>query len=197
MLKIALTALMLPLLLLFGSRDGGSSNASNAAKPSRSKRGESGTLQKMIVASGSVSMDIDLNRINGVNSATRKSETLHFGVAPTSFFPVLVFNKVLRRAETGSMALVPKNNVALPAVLTASLNRLTIEQAHSGEAFNMVVRDAMSGFVFFNIEGNLHYDASTQLLGIQGGRLLISTALAGNIGRPREAGTQAGTISID
>ena len=73
-----------------------------------------------------------------------------------SFFPVLVFNKVLRRAETGSMALVPQNNVALPAVLTASLNRLTIEQAHPGEAFNMVVRDAMSGFVFFNIEGNLY-----------------------------------------
>ena len=114
-----------------------------------------------------------------------------------SFFPVLVFNKVLRRAEPGSMALVPQNNVALPAVLTASLNRLTIEKAHSGETLDMVVRDAMSGFVFFKIEGNLHYDASTQLLGIQGGRLLISEALANNLGRAREAGTQAGTISID
>src|SRR6516162_6296339 len=196
MLKIALTALMLPLLLLFGSRDNGSSTVPNTPKTSPARRGASGTLQKMLVASGSVSMDIDLNRINGVNSTARKSETLHFGVAPTSFFPVLVFNKVLRRAETGSMALVPQNNVALPAVLTASLNRLTIEQAHSGEAFNMVVRDANSGFVFFNIEGNLHYDASTQLLGIQGGRLLISKALAGNIGHPREAGMQAGTISI-
>ena len=197
MLKIALTALMLPLLLLFGSRDGGSSNAPNAAKTSLAKQGESGTLQKMIVASGSVSMDIDLNRINGVSSTTRKLETLHFGLAPTSFFPVLVFNKVLRRAEAGSMALVPQNNVALPAVLTASLNRLTIEQAHSAEAFDMVVRDAMSGFVFFNIKGNLYYDASTQLLGIRGGRLLISEALANRLGRAREAGTQAGTISID
>jgi len=197
MLKIVLSAFMLPLLLLFGSRDGGSSNAPNAAKTSLAKQGESGTLQKMIVASGSVSMDIDLNRINGVNSTTRKLETLHFGVAPTSFFPVLVFNKVLRRAEAGSMALVPQNNVALPGVLTASLNKLTIEQAHSGEAFDMVVRDAMSGFVFFNIKGNLYYDASTQLLGIRDGRLLISEALANNLGRAREAGTQAGTISID
>ena len=197
MLKIAFTALMLALLLLFGLHDGGSSNAPNSAKTSLARQGESGTLQKMIVASGSVSMDIDLNRINGVNSTTRKSETLHFGVAPTSFFPVLVFNKVLRRAETGSMALVPQNAVALPAVLTASLNRLTIEQAHPGEAFNMVVRDAMSGFVFFNIEGNPHYDANTQLLGIQGGRLLISKALASNLGRPRETGTKAGTISIE
>jgi len=196
MLKIVLTAFLLPLLLLFGLRDGGSSNAPDAAKTSLAEQGESGTLQKMIVASGSVSMDIDLNRINGVTS-TRKLETLHFGVAPASFFPVLVFNKVLRRAEPGSMALVPQNNVALPAVLTASLNRLTIEKAHSGEAFGMAVRDAISGFVFFNIEGNLYYDASTQLLGIQGGRLLISEALANRLGRAREAGTQAGTISID
>src|SRR6478752_2453953 len=196
MLKIVLPAFMLPLLLLFGLRDGGSSNARHAAKTSLAEQGESGTLQKMIVASGSVSMDIDLNRINGVTS-TRKLETLHFGVAPASFFPVLVFNKVLRRAEPGSMALVPQNNVALPAVLTASLNRLTIEKAHPGETFNMVVRDAMSGFVFFNIEGNLHYDANTQQLGIQGGRVLISEALANNLGHPREAGTQTGTISID
>lgn len=197
MLKIALSALMLPLLLLFGWRDQDSSNAPNAAKPSLARQGESGTLEKMIVASGSVKMDIDLNRINGVSSATRKSATLHFGVAPSSFFPVLVFNKVLRRAETGSMALVPQNNVALPAALAASLNKLTIEQAHPGEAFNMVVRDATSGFVFFNIEGDLQYDASKQLLGIQDGRLLISEALARNLGRAREAGTQAGTISFD
>ena len=197
MLKIVLTASTLPLLLLFGSHDGASSTAPNAAKTNGARQRESGTLQKMIVASGSVSMDIDVNRINGVNSTTRKSETLHFGVAPTSFFPVLVFNKVLRRAQTGSMALVPQNNVALPAVLTASLNRLTIEQAHPGETFDMVVRDATSGFVFFNIEGNLHYDANTQQLGIQGGRVLISEALANNLGHPREAGTQAGTISID
>mgnify|MGYP003694121621 CR=1 FL=1 len=95
------------------------------------------------------------------------------------------------------MALVPQNNVALPAVLTASLNRLTIEQAHSGETFDMVVRDAIERFCIFNIEGNLHYDANTQQLGIQGGRVLISEALANNLGHPREAGTQAGTISID
>src|SRR4051812_37189333 len=196
MLKIILTAFMLPLLLLFGFRDGVASNPPGAAKTTLSEQRESGTLQKMIVVSGSVSIDIDLNRINGVTS-TRKLETLHFGVAPASFFPVLVFNKMLRRAEPGSMALVPQNKVALPAVSTASVTRLTIEKAHSGDALGMAVRDAISGFVFFNIEGNLHYDASTQLLGMQGGRLLISEALANRLGRAREAGTQAGTISID
>src|SRR6478672_10332884 len=193
MSKITLTGFMLPLLLLFASPDA-NSKISTARKQTL---GESGTLQKMIVASGSVSMDIDLNRINGVNSTPRKLETLDFGVAPSSFFLVLVFNKVLRRAETGSMALVPQNNVALPAVLTASVNRLTIEQAHPGEAFNMVVRDAISGFVFFRIGGNLYYDANKQLLGIQGGRLLISEALANSLGRAGAAGTHVGTISID
>ena len=196
MLKIVLTAFMLPLLLLFGLRDGSSSNAPDAAKTIPAKKGESGTLQKMIVASGRVSMDIDLNRIDGV-ATSRKLQTLHFGVARGSFFPVLVFNKVLRRAEPGSMALVPQNNVALPAALTASFNRLSIEKAHSGEVLGMAVRDAINGFVFFNIEGNFYYDASTQRLGIQGGRLLISEALANRLGRAREAGTQAGTISID
>ena len=84
MLKIVLTAFMLPLLLLFGSRDGGSSNAPDAAKTSLAEQGESGTLQKMIVASGSVSMDIDLNRINGVTS-TQKIGDITFWRGPDFF----------------------------------------------------------------------------------------------------------------
>ena len=42
MLKIVLSAFMLPLLLLVGLRDGGSSNAPNAAETSLAKHGESG-----------------------------------------------------------------------------------------------------------------------------------------------------------
>ena len=197
MLKIVLTAFMLPLLLLFGSRDGASSNALGVAKTSPTKQGESGTLQKMIVASGSVTMEIDLNRINGISPTTGKLETLHFDVAPHSFFPVLVLNNALRGAEPGSMALVPQNKVALPALLTASLKRLTIEKAHLGEGFDMAVRDAMSGFVFFNIEGNLYdYNASTQLLGIHAGRLLISKEFASALGRRADARLVVGNISV-
>ena len=83
MLKIVLTAFVLPLLLLFGLRDAGSSNAPNAAKTSPAKQGESGTLQKMIVASGSVSLDIDLNRINGISSTKIGDNTFWRG---TDFF---------------------------------------------------------------------------------------------------------------
>ena len=90
--KNLLTAFMLPLLLLFGSQTT-APRTSQAAKTSLAEQSESGTLQKMIVASGSVSMDMDLNRINGVGSTTRKLETLRFGVAPTSFFPCLSLTK--------------------------------------------------------------------------------------------------------
>src|SRR5207245_7945559 len=141
-----LTAFIFPLLLLFGSRDAGSPNASRAANTSPSSPGESGTLQKMIVASGSATMDLDLNRINGISSTAGKLETLHFAVAPNSFFPILVFNNMLRAPEPGSMGLVPQNSLALPSALTASLKRLAIEKLGSSERFDITVRDAMSGF---------------------------------------------------
>src|SRR6266568_6540413 len=116
MFRIILTGLTLPLLLLFAPADMQSGNS--AANKNPSNGGQSGTLQKMIVASGSATMDIDVNRINGISSATGKLETLHFAVAPNSFFPVLVFNNVLREPEPGSIGLVPQNSVALPAALT-------------------------------------------------------------------------------
>ena len=77
------------------------------------------------------------------------------------------------------MGLIPQNSVALPAALIASLNQLVIEKIDWSGAFDIVVRDGKSGFVFFNIEGNLyHYDAGAQLLSINGGRLLISKEFA-------------------
>src|SRR5437764_5571370 len=205
MLKIILTAFMLPLLLLFSSRDEGSPNASRAANTSPGSPGQSGTLQKMIVASGSATMDLDLDRINGISSMTERLETassrklseLHFAVARNSFFPVLVFNNVLRGAQSGSIALVPQNNLSLPPALTASLNRLAIEKIGSSEPFAMSVRDAMSGFVFFNVEGNLYdYDASSQSFGIHDGRLLISKEFATALGRRADAGLVVGKISV-
>jgi len=206
MLKIILTAFIFPLLLLFGSRDASSPNGSGAAKKSPSSPGRSGTLQKMIVASGSATMDIDVNRINGISSTTGRSEAdssrklseLHFAVAPNSFFPVLVFNNMLRGPKPGSMGLVPQNNVVLPPALTASLKRLAIEKIGSSEPFDMSVRDVMSGFVFFNIEGNHYdYDASSQSLGIHGGRLLISKEFATALGRRADAGLVVGKISVE
>ena len=65
MLKIMLTAFGLPLLLLFAATD----VQSGKKNPADTEDG-SGTLQKMIVASDSVTLEIDLNRLNGTSSGT-------------------------------------------------------------------------------------------------------------------------------
>ncbi len=193
-MKMMLTGLMLTLLLLFCPPKAGSSDLGNGKSPPNAG---SGTLQKMIVKSGSATMDIDLNRLNGINSTTEKVETLRFAVAANSFFPILIFNNALRGPALGSMGLVPQNSVALPATLIASLNQLVIEKIDWSGAFDIVVRDGKSGFVFFNIEGNIYdYDARAQLLNIRAGRLLISKEFANALGRPSDTALMVGKISV-
>src|SRR5205814_5846019 len=193
-MKIMLIGFTLTLLLLFGPPKAGSSDPGKGKSPSEAG---SGTLQKMIVQSGSATMDIDLNRLNGINSMTEKVEILRFAVAANSFFPILIFNNALRGPTLGSMGLIPQNSVALPAALIASLNQLVIEKIDWSGAFDIVVRDGKSGFVFFNIEGNLyHYDAGAQLLSINGGRLLISKEFASALGRPSDTALLVGKISV-
>ena len=193
MLRKILSYFTLPILLLFGISSGTSQNSAT------SRDAQTGTLKKMMVASGNVAMDLDLNRLNGVAAATKKSrpDTLRFHVGPNSFFTILVFNNVLRGPEPGSMGLIPGNAASLPAALQASLNQLIIEKLPSGASFDLVVRDGKTGFVFFNIEGHQYdYDAHAQLLSITGGRLLVSKEFAESFGRPSDAGAVAGEISI-
>ncbi|MCU1266791.1 MAG: glucose/sorbosone dehydrogenase [Acidobacteria bacterium] len=155
---------------------------------------QTGTLEKMIVASGSVAMDIDLGRMN-VSGSRSQMSTLRFSVAPNSFFTVLVFNGELRGPERGSMALIAQNSALLPAVLNASLNQLVIERVDWTEDFELVVRDSKTGFTFFNIEGNQYdYDAKSKSLSIKDGRLLLANEFAAKLGR--KAGSPAGNISI-
>ena len=114
----------------------------------------------MIVESGTVMMKLDVNRLNGINSATQSLQQAHFAVGGDSFFPILVFNDQLRGPIPGSMALIPSRSgglqsaVSLPAALGASFKQLTIEKLPSSEQFDLAVRDAKTGFVFFNIEGH-------------------------------------------
>src|SRR6185437_1905829 len=93
--------------------------------------------------------------------------------------------------------LIPQNVPALPGALGASLNRLTVEKLPSGQGSDLAVRDSNTGFTFFNIQGNQYdYDAAAQSLGVTNGRLVISKELAHALGRPSDAGSVAGTISI-
>jgi hypothetical protein len=107
MSKITLTGLVLPLFLLFASPQASGPKAFGATKKMAQSQGQSGTLQKMIVENGSVTMDLNLNRLNGIGSAEQSTVRLQFAVAANSFFSILVFNDLLRGPEQGSMALIP------------------------------------------------------------------------------------------
>ena len=201
MSKLTLTGLALPLFLLFASPPASAPKAFGATKETPESQAQTGTLQKMIVESGSVTMDLDVNRLNGIGSVPGRPTTLQFAVAANSFFPILVFNELLRGPEPGSMALIPAgvnaSGYSLPAALGASLKQLAIEKLSSGEAFDLAVRDGKTGFTFFNIEGHQYdYDATGQLLSITGGRLLISKEFATALGRPADVSAAVGRISI-
>ena len=115
----------------------------------------------MIIASGDVTMGLDLDRLDGTATRESKLETLRFEASPNSFFTILVFNHVLRGPEPGSMGLIREDSAILPEPLNTSSNQLIIERIDSGEPFDLVVRDGKTGFVFFNIEGHQYdYDAA-------------------------------------
>ena len=110
MSKLTLTGLALPLFLLFASPQASGPKAFGGTRKVVQSQGHSGTLQKMIVENGSVTMDLDVNRLNGIGSAPGRPTTLQFAVAANSFFSILVFNDLLRGPDHGSMALVPQDS---------------------------------------------------------------------------------------
>src|SRR5437667_834309 len=191
--KLTLTGFML-LLVLFLANSPGNYAAQSKQKTSGAP---TGTLQKMIVENGSVTMDLDLSRLNGINSANQSLQQAHFAVGANSFFPVLVFNDQLRGPVPGSMALIPQNVPALPSAVGASLKQLAVEKLPSGQGADLAVRDSNTGFTFFNIQGHQYdYNPAAQSLAITNGRLLISKELDNAMGRSADAGSIAGTISI-
>ena len=212
MFKKALAIFILPFVFLLTPSDAGFANpaaqrpTSNAERPMlnsrQSQNGATGVLQKMIVESGTATMELDLNRLNAISVAPQKQEQMRFDLAANSFFSILVFNDRLRGPEQGSMALMPAGVNSpgysnLPVALGGSFKQLTIEKLPSSEQFDLAVRDAKTGFTFFNIQGHQYdYDAVGQLLTINGGRLLMSRDFANALGRPSDVGAVVGEISI-
>ena len=157
--------------------------------------GDTGTLEKMIVSTGNASLALDVARLNGGSSSSRTS-TINFTVQPDAFFTILAFNGEFRGALPSSMALTPQNTVAVPARLNASLNQLVIESLAWGGDYELAVRDAQSGFTFFNIQGqHFNYDASDHSFGIDSGRLLLSAEFAAELGRPADADAVVGSVN--
>src|SRR5262249_25111650 len=109
----------------------------------------------------------------------------------------LVFNDLLRSVEPGSMALIPENVPALPAQLGVSLKQLTLEKLPSNQGVDLAVRDSKTQFIFFSVEGGSYdYDAAAKSFTITGGRLLMSKQFANALGRPLEARSIIGRISV-
>ena len=140
MSKITLTSFALFLLLFFGN---GSATYAAQSKQNTSDA-PTGTVQKMIVENGSVSMNLDLNRLNGITSASQNLQQAPFAVGANSFFPILVFNDLLRGPEPGSMALIPVE-AAVPAA-GPSVSQATsasggpLQQQRFGKHFGHVPR---------------------------------------------------------
>ena len=161
--------------------------------------GPTGTFQKMIVENGSVTLNLDLNRLNGIGSAVGKtrqhciSPPRPIPFSPFWFLTIFCAARTLARWRWSRKTLRP----ALPASLGTSIRQLAVEKLPSGAAFDLAVRDDKTGFVFFNVEGHHYdYDANAQLLSITGGRLLVSKEFAKALGRPSDAGAVVGQISI-
>jgi len=201
MSKLLVAGSALLSVLFFASASGNS-----ATQPQQhASEALTGTLQKMIVENASVTMQLDLNGLNGSNSLVTRPVMLHFAAAPNSFFPVLVFNDLLRGLQPGSMALENSSSAGvndpgyghLPAALRSSLKRLVVEKLPSGQAYDLAVRDSNTGFTFFNIEGHQYeYNPAARSFTISGGRLLVSKQFASILGIPSQAGSLAGTISV-
>jgi hypothetical protein len=193
MSKITITRLALLLILFLGNW---SVNYAAQSKQNTSE-GPTGTLQEMIVENGSVCMNLDLHRLNGSNSASQNLQQARFAVGANSFFPILVFNDLLRGPAPGTMVLIPQIGPTFPGALGASFNRLVVEKLPSGQGFDLAVRDGKTGFTFFDIQGHQYdYDPAAKSLAITGGRLLISKEFANALGRPSDASAVAGTISV-
>ena len=204
MFKKALTSVILPFLFLSPFDSGFANPVTTDQKTPDNPNEVSGILQKMIVESGTVVMELDLNGFNGGGSLVARPATLQFLVGANSFFPILVFNDQLRSLEPGSMTVVPAEvntrrtaGYSLPTPLAASLKQLVVEKLPSGQGLDLTVRDANTRFTFFTVAGGEYgYDANAQSLSFSNGRLLISKEFANALGRPSDAGAIVGEISV-
>src|SRR5688572_9379144 len=136
MLKTILVAL-LPILIVIGS----GWDRSFTGPTQQGRQENTGTLEKMIVASGTVAMDLDMSRLGGAGAGKSRSSILRFNTEPDAFFTVIVFNNELRGALPSSMKLIPQESLALPAKLSESYEHLIVENMPVGSPYELTVRD--------------------------------------------------------
>src|ERR1041385_5377219 len=101
MFRSILTVFTLPALLLLGS----SSDNSAARVKQKNNNTQVEIVDKLMVGSGTVTLALDLNQLNGTGPITDTAaglETLPFTLASDSFFTIEVSNDVFRALHPGS-----------------------------------------------------------------------------------------------
>lgn len=185
---------LLPVVVLFGS--GADHLFMKQAVPGSAAF--SGTIEKLIVEKGSLDVELFLNRLNGFSGEDGGKIALHFDAQKDSFFTAMVYNDELRGVLPSGMPLVLRGSATLPGKLGTSVQQLMLESSPIGSQFELVIRDAKTGFPFFNIEGPEYgYQPVGQKLSIQTGRLRLSDDYAEDLGRKADAGMWIGNISAD
>ncbi len=158
-------------------------------------KGETGRVEKMIVASGNVTLDLDLDRLSGSNLRSG-STTINYSTRKDTFFTVITFNDELRGPVPSSMELEPKGTSLLPASLATAYRTFVVERAPFGGEYELLIRDSITGRHYFNIEGHeFDFDRAAKTLGIRGGRLLLADEYADDLNRTSAKGAIVGEFS--
>ena len=136
MSRITLTCFALLLLLFLGN------SSENYAAQSKQNTSDAptGTLQKMIVENGSVTMDLDLNRLNGISSAGGKTQLRCISLqGPILSFPFWFLTICCAgpgrdrwRSDPGRRSNAHRATAICPRRLGASLKRLVSRKTSFG-----------------------------------------------------------------
>ncbi|MCO6512097.1 MAG: carboxypeptidase regulatory-like domain-containing protein [Aridibacter famidurans] len=181
-------AAFLPIVALIGFIGDSSTSAQKA---------ETGTLERLIVSSGTVSMKLDLGRLNGDRKGAGGMSELRFDADKNALFAIVVFEDELRGPVPGELPITPNGSAELPGKLGTGFEHLMVERSAPGSAYEFVVRDRRTWYPFFNIEGQqIKYDNGSRLLNIEGGRMLVTDRFANDLGRKAIAGTVVGEFSL-
>jgi len=185
---------LLPVVVLFGSGADRLFTKYSVPEP----EAYSGTIEKLIVEKGTLDLELFLNRLNGYTGDDRGKALLQFEAQKDSFFTAMVYNDELRGVLPSAMPLVSRGPGTLPGRLGTSVQQLVLESSPIGSQFELVIRDAKTGFPFFNVEGHGYdYQPLGHTLAIKDGRLRLSDEYAEDLGRKADAGIWIGNISAD
>jgi len=193
---------MKTILLAFLSLSGLMGNGSEVfftAVQERAANSNTGTLEKMIVSEAAVGMNLNVARLEGRKAAKGRTDgTLRLTADRNSFFTYVIFNDEIRGPLPSAMRVTLDDIATLPSKLAPSSGQFLVEHLEFGGQYDLIVRDAHSGFVYFNVEGyEYEFEPYTDVLSIRNGRMLLSQEFANELGRSSEEGALVGELNIE